>query len=72
MSAYRDSSITLTAGSYPEQIASVEATAASLHLFGAPIERGRGFAKREDLPGSRHVAVITDELWHRRLAVHRG
>jgi len=65
VSAYRNGTVTLTQGSDPEQVASVEATAATLRLFGAPIERGRDFAEGEDRPGSRRVAVITDELWRR-------
>jgi putative ABC transport system permease protein len=72
ISAYRNGAMTLTGSSYPEQIASVEATAATLRLFGAPLERGRGFAEGEDRPNSRRVVVITDELWRRDFGADPG
>lgn len=72
VSAYRNGTITVTGGSYPEQVATVQATSATLHLFGAPMERGRGFAEGEDRPNSRRVAVITDELWRRDFGADPG
>ena len=65
VSAYRMGVISLTGGASPEQIPMAQATAGCLRLFGAKIERGRGFLDDEDRPGAPRVAVITDELWRR-------
>jgi len=65
VSAYRIGNITLTGTSYPEQMTVAQVSADCMRLFGAPLERGRGFTAEEDRPGAGQVAIITDELWRR-------
>lgn len=65
VSAYRMGAVGLSGGAYPEQLPLAQATAGCLRLFGAKIERGRGFLNDEDRPGAARVAIITDELWRR-------
>lgn len=63
--AYRNGTVTLTGNAYPEQVPLTQASSDCLRLFGAPVERGRGFTPEEDRPNGAGVAIITDELWRR-------
>ncbi|MGI9074462.1 MAG: ABC transporter permease [Bryobacteraceae bacterium] len=58
--------LSLTGGTYPEQIKGIHVTADYFRLFGAPIEQGRTFTPEEDRPHGPHLVVISDGLWRPR------
>jgi putative ABC transport system permease protein len=60
--------LSLTGGSYPEQVHAIHATANYFHLFGAPVIQGRTFTAEEDRLNGPHVAVLSYGLWQRRFA----
>jgi putative ABC transport system permease protein len=66
VSAYRSNVLNFTGGGVPEQLHADQVSADYFSLFGAPLERGRGFKADEDLPGGNHVAVLSHALWMRR------
>jgi predicted permease len=66
LSAYRLGTIDLTGESDLEQLTLSQASAASFHLFGAPVVQGRTFTAEEDRPGGARVVVLANALWHRR------
>ncbi|HWB96042.1 MAG TPA: ABC transporter permease, partial [Bryobacteraceae bacterium] len=72
ISAYRLGSVNLTGEAHPEQVVMAAVTAECLHLFGAPIARGRNFTPEEDRPGGGHVAILSEGFWKRRYGGDAG
>jgi len=66
VSVFRTGVLNLTGGDVPEQLKSGQVSAGFFHLFGVPIIRGRSFTPQEDLPSGGRVALISEQLWHRR------
>jgi putative ABC transport system permease protein len=66
VSAYRSNVLNFTGGGVPEQLHADQVSADYFKLFGAPVERGRGFNADEDLPGGNHVTLLSHALWMRR------
>ena len=65
--AYRfNSSMTLSHGGSPEQVASGRVSVNFFKLFGAAPSYGRGFSEKEDRPGGPRVVVLSDRLWQRQ------
>jgi putative ABC transport system permease protein len=56
----------------PERIAFGRATATLLEMLGAKPMLGRGFLPEEDVPGGRHVALLSETLWHRHFGGRSG
>jgi putative ABC transport system permease protein len=56
------------AGDIPEQLRAEQVSADYFRLVRAPILRGRGFSREEDLPGAAKTVVISHGLWTRRFA----
>jgi putative ABC transport system permease protein len=65
VSAYRLDRVNLTDQSAPELIPVARVTLDFLHLFGAPVLRGRTFTADEDRPHGAHVAVLSYGFWSR-------
>ncbi len=63
--AFRTGVVNYTGGGDVEQLRSGQVSAAYFALTGAPIIRGRSFAREEDLPRGAHVALISQGLWQR-------
>ncbi len=68
MSAAASGSKSLVLGSEPEKIPSLAVNAVFFDMLGARFQGGRGFMPGEDVPGAPRAAVISHELWKRRLA----
>ena len=64
--AFRTGIVNYTGGEIPEQLRSGQVSADYFRLFGAPLERGRGFSSEEDRPNGDKVVVISHGLWARR------
>src|SRR5207302_8714203 len=60
------SSANLTGEGEPEQVTVGTSTAGLLPLLGVPPLLGRTFRREEELPASRAVVVLSEELWRRR------
>jgi putative ABC transport system permease protein len=58
----------LTEKSSPERVAGAWVSWRFFDVMGVALERGRGFRRDEDQPGSDLVAVISNSLWQRRFA----
>lgn len=66
LAAFVGRAMALTApGTTPERIRAQLVTSSLFPTLGVAPARGRGFLKSEDNPGSPHVAVVSDGLWHR-------
>ncbi len=65
---YTGANLTLTAGSFPEQIHGIRVSADYFRLLGAPVIEGRTFTADEDRPHGSHVVVLSHGLWQRRFA----
>jgi putative ABC transport system permease protein len=70
--AFRTGIMNYTGGEAAEQLRSAQVSADYFKLFGAPVVRGRGFSKDEDLPNGEKVALISYSLWSRRFASDAG
>jgi putative ABC transport system permease protein len=68
VSAFRTGVLNWTGGDVPEQLRSAQVSGDYFRLFGAPILKGRGFTKEEDLPNGPRVVLISEGLWQRRFA----
>ena len=66
VSAFRNGVVNYTGGDVVEQLKSAQVSADYFHCFGAPIIRGRGFTREEDLPKGPRVALISERIWTRR------
>ncbi len=63
---YRLGSVTLTGGEEPERIAVSGATAPVFSILRVPPARGRAIQPADEKPGAEPVALLSQELWHRR------
>lgn len=58
--------INLTGNGLPEQLKGIHASAGYFDVFGVPMERGRAYMAREDVPNGPNVVVISNALWRGR------
>jgi len=56
----------------PERIAFSRITATLLEMLGAKPILGRRFLPEEDVPGGRHVALLSEALWHKHFGGRVG
>jgi putative ABC transport system permease protein len=56
----------------PERIAFARVTASMLEMLGAKPILGRRFLPEEDVPGGRHVALLSEALWHKHFGGRAG
>src|SRR5437868_8726539 len=69
LALFRREGVNLSGGigdATPERTASARVTWNFLNILGTPPKLGRDFVEVDDLPGSRKVALITEQLWQRR------
>ena len=69
LALFRREGVNLSGGigdATPERTASARVTWNFLNILGTPPKLGRDFVETDDLPGSRKVALITEQLWQRR------
>jgi predicted permease len=50
----------------PERIPGLRVSADFFRVLGVAPQLGRNFIKEDDEPGSQHVAILGESLWHRR------
>ncbi len=71
--AYRVSEMAMSgAGTTPEQLTAVRASAQFFDVLGVAPERGRFWTAQEDRPGNSSVAVLSHDLWQRRFGARSG
>jgi len=70
--AYTDRNLGLTAGDQTELVHGEIVSANYFSVLGIQPAMGSGFAPGDERPGAARTAVISDALWHRRLAGDRG
>ncbi|MDQ3173458.1 MAG: ABC transporter permease, partial [Acidobacteriota bacterium] len=70
--AYTDRNLGLTAGDQTERIRGEIVSANYFSVFGVQPAMGSAFAPDDERPGAARAAVISDALWHRRLAGDTG
>jgi len=58
--------INMTGGDRPEQLRGVRASAEFFRVFGVPLELGRTYTDKEDVPGGPKLAVLSNGLWRSR------
>lgn len=63
VTAYRNSVVNFTGGSFPEQLRSGQVSGDFFKLFGAPLAVGRTFAADEDAPNGPKAAVLSHGTW---------
>ena len=66
--AYSDTNLGLTAGDQTERIRGEIVSANYFSVLGLHPVMGSAFAPDDERPGAQRVAVISEALWHRRLA----
>ena len=66
--AYTETNLGLTAGDQTERIRGEVVSANYFSVLGVQPAMGSAFAPDDERPGAARVAVISDALWHRRLA----
>jgi len=59
-------------GGVPEQLQETQTSADFFRLFGGKMLYGRTYTAEEDLPGARHVAVLSYGFWQRRFGGDPG
>jgi putative ABC transport system permease protein len=57
---------TVSAPGEPEHVEGRQISADLFSVLGTPVKHGRAFGPDEDRPGAAAVAIISDDLWHRR------
>jgi putative ABC transport system permease protein len=60
--------INLAGGDRPEQLRGLVASAEFFRVFSVPLELGRAFTEKEDVPGGPKLAVLSNGLWRSRFA----
>ncbi len=70
--AYTDRNLGLTAGDQTERIRGEIVSANYFSVLGVQPAMGSAFAPDDERPGAARAAVISDALWHRRLAGDPG
>lgn len=63
--AYTNTTMTLTGNAAPEALIAVKASSDFARTLGVNPAMGRFFGADEDLPGKKHVVVLSDGLWRR-------
>jgi predicted permease len=63
---------TLTGIEHAEELAGMQVSANLFDTLGVPAVRGRTFDASEDQPASKHVAVLSYQLWQRRFGGDPG
>ncbi|MGH9961979.1 MAG: ABC transporter permease, partial [Pyrinomonadaceae bacterium] len=66
--AYSDTNLGLSAGDQTERIRGEIVSANYFSVLGLHPVKGSAFAPDDERPGAQRVAVISEVLWHRRLA----
>ena len=66
VSAFNQSIVNYTDGSFPEQLQAGRVSSEFFRLFGARTELGRTFAPEEDRPGGDKVVILSKSLWQTR------
>jgi putative ABC transport system permease protein len=66
--AVRYGVVNFTGKEVAEQVQYAQVSADYFKLMGAPIIRGRGFSRKEDLPNGGKLALISYKLWTQRFA----
>jgi putative ABC transport system permease protein len=66
--AYTETNLGLTAGDQTERIRSEIVSANYFSVLGVQPAMGSAFAPDDERPGAARAAIISDALWHRRLA----
>ena len=66
VSAFNQSIVNYTDGSFPEQLRSGRVSSEFFRLFGAQTIQGRTFAPEEDRPGGDKVVILSKGLWQTR------
>lgn len=69
---YPARAVNITGSDYPEQIKALHVSADYFQLFGAPVEIGRTFSAKEDVPDGPRIAVLSTGLWRRRFGGDRS
>jgi predicted permease len=67
IAAYRTGAVNLSEGDQPERVNAMFATANTFKVLGVSPIRGRAFTAEEDRPNVDPVAVLSHELWTRKL-----
>ncbi len=70
--AYTEKNLGLTAGDQTERIRGEIVSANYFSVLGVQSAMGTAFAPADERPGAARAAVISDALWHRRLAGDPG
>lgn len=65
LAIWNDINVALTAGDQPENVNAYEVSASLFATLGLQPACGRDFLSSDEQPGSAHVALISDRLWHR-------
>jgi predicted permease len=72
VSAYAFTVVNLTGGGAPEQIPTLQVSAAFFRLCGADPLHGRVFTAADDMPGAAKTVVLTFAFWQRRFGGDPG
>jgi len=72
LGAYGTGQENLAGVAEPERITFSRVTATLLEMLGAKPILGRCFLPQEDVPGGRHVALLSEALWHRHFGGRAG
>ncbi|HYU34646.1 MAG TPA: ABC transporter permease [Thermoanaerobaculia bacterium] len=72
MAAVSQGRFNLTGGERPEAVPGARVTPDFFRVFGVQPALGRGFLPEEGGPGGPKVAVLSDDLWHRRFGSDPG
>ena len=59
-------------GADPLRLDAARVTVNFFDVLGVPLQRGRGFAKGEDAPGTGRVVVLSDAIWRSRFGADPG
>ena len=69
---YRAWQYTVSGGAEPERVYAAAVSAGFLHVLGLAPARGRSFTEEDLVDGKNDVALLSDELWRRRLSADPG
>jgi predicted permease len=72
LAAYRMDPAVLTGSGDPESVSTVAASPELFEVLGVHPVLGRGFSAEDDVPHGSRVAVVSDDLWRRRLGGSAG
>ena len=72
MAAYTHWDIQLSGSGQPASLTGFSVTAGFFHVLGVDPLIGREFSKKDELPGSAHVAILSNRLWRSRFGSRRN